>query len=773
MITAIRIQNEAIQRNVVRLGLNLGGREGYGAGNFLRNMISNPGFEGGVYGSVVHVASATADGVSFAQAVWNTAWNNDAQGIGWPAGFWNGAKYEIVYGPAKGRAGSITKFALEGARNVFYFDTGGIAPQINDVVFLRKTFPPSSSGEARPGSAGKFSMYFPKAAQPYQSVFGKYFDSAWRDGDQSSGPLFIARGTWRVSFWAKCQDATGELEVIFQRGAIKFLDKKIAISSSWTCIDVRFEIPDGADAPSATTKDPLTFGIRLAQGSGVFLDDMFLGRDAAAGNDTAFTDACVARLKELRPGVLRFWGGQFGTTLEDQLADQYARRANGYSPKLRSATNWCYGLCDFLVLCKEVGADPWYVIPPTFSRADMDGLVAYLRAEGDHFNAVYIEYGNEAWGSAGGNDPFFGASMNGGIRLGRVAQDRLFPFIELPDEKIKLIVGGQYSTPQTQKDIALNCPSADSIALAPYFAGRLDTAFTTDDYYAMLARPEQDILHAQGKIKVARANAPGIAQSVYEINFHTTTGAVDIADRNNLVTGAFGALALPLHMLTYLREGISPLCAFGMTQYSFKLPTNNYARLWGMLRDLESTGRKRPTWLGVGAVNAAILDDMLRVTVTDSPVQTIPRRGELVADAQLPLIQAFAFLGPQYAANARRVSLVLFNLDMNAEHSVAIAWPGPLLDAQITKCCPDSLFDNNEYAETVRLVIEHPPLPLDAYTLAAHSLVIINGVYAPATLVGARLVGTAQTLDANIVLRVEDAPATLIALEKLGMTVSQ
>ena len=104
-----------------------------------------------------------------------------------------------------------------------------------------------------------------------------------------------------------------------------------------------------------------------------------------------------------------------------------------YRPHERQASQWGYSLHEFLELCQEVGAEPWYVVPPTFSAADVLGLVEYLAAPADPahpwaerraalgqaapwttvFPSLHLEYGNELWGAASGSDPFFGASLLG------------------------------------------------------------------------------------------------------------------------------------------------------------------------------------------------------------------------------------------------------------------------------------------------------------------------------------------------------------------------
>ncbi|WP_289474977.1 hypothetical protein, partial [Klebsiella pneumoniae] len=79
-----------------------------------------------------------------------------------------------------------------------------------------------------------------------------------------------------------------------------------------------------------------------------------------------------------------------------------------------------------------------------------------------------------------------------------------------------------------------------------------------------------------------------------------TGGPAPHAVRDNFVAGLGAGLALPLAMLSYQRDlGINTQCAFTALGYSFKYGYGaiDYVRLWGMLRDVASTGRKRPTWL--------------------------------------------------------------------------------------------------------------------------------------------------------------------------------
>ncbi len=84
------------------------------------------------------------------------------------------------------------------------------------------------------------------------------------------------------------------------------------------------------------------------------------------------------------------------------------------------------------------------------------------------------------------------------------------------------------------------------------------------------------------------------------------------------MTGVAGGLNLPWSMLNYLKDfGSQPMNAFTLLGYSFQYyssgafpcsqPTQcGYARIWGMLRDLDRIQSKRPTWLAVELVNKAV-----------------------------------------------------------------------------------------------------------------------------------------------------------------------
>ncbi len=764
--TTVTVTNDILVSDVKRIGINVGSRSRWGAGQFLKNLIENPGFEAGVYGSVVHVATGSS-GNRIIQDFWDTTWNNDSFNIGQPVGFWDGADYEIVYGPAAGRAGTISSFTHENDHYVFNLDQNGAVPDQWDVMFIRKEWDGLAATSewatphpsARPGSPGSQSLHLVHTGQSWQASYSFYMDSAWRDGDRTSGKLFIVKGNWHVEFWARGASDGDVIRVrFFREGEADFFDETVSLTSQWVKYEFDSYVPLGADPLGPYTSGEyhpiLGFSFTVPNaGDEVWVDDVSL-HSTDHENPTVFTDAYVDRLKELQPGILRNWSNQFGSTLDVQLAETWGRKTQGYRPHDRIPGAYSYSLHEFLVLCQEVGAEPWYVFPPTFSPVDMVNLVEYLAAPANSgypyadtraglgqtspwtevFPTVHLEFGNELWGAASGSDPFWGASLLGGVRLGQIAHDRfeiLKTHTAYDPAELNLIIGGQAGYPGRQGEIDSNSTAHDSIALAPYF-GELDN-FATDDeiYYPLLARPLDDVLTGQVRQSQDELDATnqGTALAVYELNFHTTGGSSPLDTRNDFVTGQGGALALPLHHLLYLRElDIRDQTAFSSLQYAYRMGNGEYVRLWGMLRDLEATGRKRPTWLGVELINKAIQGDLITTIQTgdNSGWQQTPING-VSTTLDVEYVQSFAFQsGPVYA-------VVLFNLSLADSQAINLEMPFVTAPNPVRyQIAPASIHADNEDAENVWIDISTLSGSGNTYSmdLPPHSLTVLT--WAPA-----------------------------------------
>lgn len=761
--TIVHLTETPIVQDAKRMGLNLGGPESWGAAQLLKNVLQNPGLESGEYGMVWHTHNS-ANGTRVPQDFWSTSWNNDSLSIGQPEGFWNGAQYEIVYGSATGRSGTVASFTHENDRYTWYFDQNGTVPDPWSVVFARQTFTKSFGGRVqspnadittvRPGSPGVQSMRASYPGASWQPVWTWYMDSYWRDGDKSAGKLLIVRGNWRLEFWAKAARSGDQMRAQFYReGEGNFIDRTFTLGNQWQKYSFDAFVPDGADPVGPYTQAQyhpvlvLAFYV-VTPGAEIWVDDVSLSRTDWT-NPTAFSDTFVNRLKELRPGVLRDWRQQFGASLDNELAEPFARKLTGWRPHERRATNWGYSLHEFLELCHEVGAEPWYSIPPTVTAQEMQNLTAYLCAPvssghpyalrraalgrnapwTDAFSEIHLEYGNELWGAASGSDPFFGGSLLGGLRLGTIAGNRFQVMRNSPyfnDAKLNLIIGGQNGWAPRQNEIMDTSTAHDDIALAPYF-GALDVYDSNDNIYLPLFAKAMATAEsrAQQSKTIIDSYGRGTKMSIYEINYHTTGGGAPDPLRNTFVAGASGGLSMPLYMLSFQRDlGINTQCAFTAAGYSFPYSGQNYVRLWGMLRDVEGTQRKRPTWLGLEMVNKAIFGDMVQTSLSGYvPTLSVGAINGLLSPQTFPSVAAFAY------QNGFDHSVILFNVHLYDSRPIVLDhFRTPQNVATMHQFAPSSLSLSNEDTQQVTYTTSTVNGFSDMYAmeLPKHSLTVLT-----------------------------------------------
>lgn len=739
-VTYISVRDTVVLPGAKRLGMNLGARDIYGSSQMMKNIIPNPGFESGEYGTIFHT-SGDSTGTVFNQEFWDTEWNVDNWGIGQPIGFWDGGTYEVMFGASKGRTGEIAHFNHTADRRYsFEMADDGVEPAYLDVVSARKVLPGISSypdmdtdavdtTSVRPGSPGTQSYIVRPQAESWQPSYSLYMDSFWRDSDLDSTKMQIVEGEWHLSFWARGSSNTSQIRVEFRReGEGTFFNETCQLNTSWKFFEFNKVIPVGLDKRKDYTRDEyhplLVLKVYSLTGDNAWLDDIELNKKQT--NPTAFNDALVSKLKELQPGVLRDWGNQLGSSLDNQLAEPFARKTLGWRPHHRNAGDFSYSLHEFLELCKEVGTEPWYVIPPIWTREEMLNLTEYLfaPADGSHpyadyrkylgqtepwstvFSTIHLEWGNEMWGAGSGSDPFFGASALGGERLASMAHER-FGFMKegqyFDGSKINFIIGGQVGWPGRQEEIENFSTNHNTVAVAPYF-GSLSTSWNNDDeiFAPLLAKPFYEC--AQGNMRHSKNylndGGNGTNMSIYEINFHTTGGDVPLDIRNDFVTSHAGGVAMPLFMLEYMKQfSAREQCAFQALQFSFNRGNGEQVRIWGCLRDLNLTGRKRPTWLGMEVANKAIKGDMIQTVHSGIKSNwTQPALNSIYAPTTVDHLQSYAFKdGSSYG-------VVVFNLSLKDSKRVRLAFPSlPSGAAKEYRMQSPSIHDDNETSEVVKI----------------------------------------------------------------------
>lgn len=186
--------------------------------------------------------------------------------------------------------------------------------------------------------------------------------------------------------------------------------------------------------------------------------------------------------------------------------------------------------------------------------------------------------------------------------------------------------------------------------------------------------------------------------AVYEVNLHTTSGAIS-QEALDAFTPSLGAgLGLAAHMLTLLKElGIKDQAFFCLGGYSFNRDDGKTARLWGGMRDMGVTDRRRPQFLALQMLNGILEGDLLRTDhLGTNPTWNQPLMNRVQQD-NCHHLQSFAF-----RANGR-TRVVVFNLHrteaLPINLSGADAPRGRVLLEQLTST---SLTDTNEASEVVR-----------------------------------------------------------------------
>ena len=698
-VTRVSVTDEAIEQEATRPGINLGEQNFYDSGQMLRNLVSrNPGFEGMTYRSVVHCDRA------------QEACTETMGGVKWPAGFWDGGRYEgmvrvaagatDVYEPLRvsGRIGQSMPTS-EGYRVEAASGGAGMSAGMEpgDWVRLSKAEPgdpaagwwTSLHGGARLSAErsdlsshtlGHQALRVEAAMAGESAEVTSYFDS-------TAGRSFVRlHGAYELRFRAKPLAGAASLHAVVGRaGAADFFSREIALRQGWQDYSFRFDAEDvGANG---TAK--LSFAIA---GASLLLDDVSLeaAPNPAAQNSTAFRDEVVETLRALDPGVMRLMAGeQLGASMEELLEPRMARERAGYSVWSVSEADVAVGVPEFLELCRAVGAEPWIVIPMGTDAQEAKLLAQYLAgdaasaggamraAEGQAapwttvFPRIHLELGNEAW-----NSIFHGESMEDAGAYGAEARRVFAAFRQAAGTeagKFDLVVNAQAGVqrlPEEQDARVVSASGvADSMAIAPYMMHAVDHGATDGELFdPLLAEPEYFATH--GMLAQARQAAGGKRLAVYEVNLHSTEGAAGQAALDRLTPSLAGGIAVMDLMLRMKRDdGVRDAMVFSLPQYAFRRSDGKQVRLWGTVVDMGPTMRRRPLFLAEAMLNAAMRGDVVRVTTSGAnPAHAVERGNDGV---EMAAAHDLDFFGFRDGKRAHRV-LVAFNLSRTTAHAVQV-----------------------------------------------------------------------------------------------------
>jgi len=762
--TQISIGSKVIRSGVRRFGMNMSGQTYYDSGIMLRDLtFRNPGFEGEIWQTVLQCkfvkGNACAD---------NDEWS------WWPQDFAKGGTYEFFWGDAKGQTGAIASntIANTAPHQGVWVNFGNLAvpPKVGDLYIVRFKIPGNaetgwatntSSGatistelrDISPSSPGKQAVLL-DASKPYQTASLTSGFDTWENRS-----FVQLNGSYTLSFRAKGIAGTKEISASVTRlsqryGNVTYLTKHVPLTTAWQDFNFTFAAKENG---SFNGPVQVIFNVNSAS---VLLDDASLTETAAPDNPTAFRNAVVDRLRELKPGILRYMdnGTSFGSTIDNLIAPPFARQRAGYSEGNKVQEDIPIGLHEFLVLCQAVKAEPWFNLPVAMTPTEMRNLIQYLsgpvsspygakRAKlgqtapwSQVFPTIHLELGNETWngGSFPGEavpEPKAYATRTGEI----FSAARVTPGFE--SSKFDLIMDGWYAVPWwNEQELAVKS-YADTIDIAPYIYDSFNDASSIETIFGpMLAEPEYRDSRVGGLVagNAQLAAKNGMKLAVYEVGLGASQGKVNQAALESTVPSLGAGLAVAEHMLLMLRDnGINAQALFCLPEYEngFDDPSHPnpkpMVKLWGTVVDMGGqTNRVRPALLAEELANNAIQSKMLETVQSDAnPTWDQPETtNAILNDAKFKLngahlIQSFAF------SDGGHSSVVLFNLSRTTALPVTFAGPSaPHGAVEVSRLTSAQITDSNEDAQKVS--ITHDKLssfhPEATYSLPPYSMTVLS-----------------------------------------------
>jgi alpha-L-arabinofuranosidase len=727
--TTINLSTNVLVPQVKRFGMNLGYNNYFDSGQMLKELLfTNPGFEALQFQSEVQLgaggtATSAIEGLPFTQ---------------WPSGFWDGASYEFIYGAAKGRTGTVTRSLAPNRASppndpagstqgtTYQFAESGVVAANGDYMLLRKYFPGggttgwnlSTQGAARadteladlpPNTPGR------QCVRLSATNSGDYLQLS--SANDSLGTFVLLNGQFRLSFAAKGAGGANRLLVSLVRGNTSYFTTNLALTTGWQTYQFNFA---AAELPTVTGAFSVQF--TPVNQSAVLLDDVSLRQtDGDPTNPTAFRDAVVNALRGFNPGILRAWHFRLGDSLLNQTAAPFARVRTAHTAYATNEAKLEYDLHESIGLAAHLGAEWWFTVPVTFSTNEMAGLMEYLAGPTNTFwgarraargrvapwtdtvPRIHLEFGNEQWNSVfrGGAIELPDAYAARTSEMFSVA--KATPYYS--SNRFTFVLGSQ--APAVDRSVTQHNRSAhhDVVTVAPYLGFRVDNFATTEELFGSLfAEGEMvsrspDTLYGYMRETRQRLQATGrpVPVSIYEVNTHTTEGAIDQATLDGFASSLGAGLAVADHMLMMLRE------LQARDQCLFSLPGHRYTRgdgktvpLWGVVRDMGVTDRKRPQYFSVQLANAALAGDLLQTTHTgDDPTWSVNNLNRVIL-TNAHHLRTYA------TANGTSRALVVFNLHRTSALDVNFAGSNaPSGTVTLKRLTSANLTDHNENATVV------------------------------------------------------------------------
>lgn len=727
--TTINITDTAKLTTAKRLGLVLGNQDFYDSGQFMRNItFRNPGFEGEIWQSILHCQFVTA-----------TSCTDDNLYTYWPANFLANAKAEFIVGAATGETTTVkssTAAAIGVTGVTINFAAMATPPKVGDYVVVRMSVPGNAqagwwtqgtsgtrftteTADLSRNTPGKQALRITQGTADQASV-SSYMDSV-------AGRSFLQlNGTYTLTFRAKGTGGSNQVNIGFGRSvtappAVSYFNQTITLTNSWQDYKFTFTAKDTGRVGTLALKFSLG-------GSSMILDDVALTASASANNPTVYRDEVLTTLKNLKPGILRFMdsGTDWGSTIDNMLQPDFVRQRAGYTNHNSEADDIPLNLHDYLVLCKTIGAEPWYTMPTGMSTQEMSDLMDYFGGSTSTvygarraalgqvapwttvFSKIHLEFGNEVWNTS---NP--GASMNDALSYGKRAGVIFTTAKKSASYNAKIFDliqnGFEADSYWTQQGLSTST-NYDTVDAAAYiFSNLFDISSTEAIYGPMFAEPEAFNSTTGGIMnvtaQVAAAANPPAKVAIYEENMGTIQGTASQTLLNSTVAGVGSGVAMALNMLTMVRDlGITDQNVFALAGLTAPYTPSGgsdatLSPIWGTTIDMGGqTNRVRPVFLAHQLANTAILPTLLTSTQTGAnPTWNQP----------YTLNDSFSLAGAHYLQNfaftdGNTLNVILFNLSRTTALPVKFAGlNAPLGAATIHTLTAPTISTTNETAQNV------------------------------------------------------------------------
>lgn len=606
----LRFPATPTQRDVPRIGLNMGGWTFYGAEQIMSNVLKNPGFEGRIDRIVIQ--SRQPDG-RFVE--------DDNQWTGAEDHFWDGADFEVVTGQASGLKGKVSESRQRGDNDYpqYLLDRPATNVMAGDaIVFSRQEVPArpphwwvstpnqayltQSVATTRPGSPGRSALHMTVRPDDRTEIYS-FLDSS----GAPAGRLMAVNGKWHFSLWLKALAGAPDVRFSLKRGTTRLFEQTVRPGSGWQQYDVDFT---GDEMPATGANDALQLTLSVGGvGAAVAVDDLALGPVTSG----AFRPEVVTMLQRLRPGYLRDWQGQLGDTIENRLASPWQRQSSRYH--WSEDGNFLFGLDEFVELCAQVGAMPWVIIPSTVTDNELALLSGFVqrKQQTHHFKRWVLEFGNENW------NPLFrpGALVNDNTHAerARVIFTRLKT--QLPSVPTQYLINIQPANPGRswpEADAARQTGAA--LATAPYYFREMHTGASDTETLANLFPQDEAAFLREFN---------GLTETplwLYEYSLHTDGGSAGFNERERAITGLASGYSLAARALSFYNQEVVNHAVYSLSQiYGFArenpVDGSRLVPLWGITRDF-AFPTMRPTGLAVELINRAIGGDMYRLSCSSN-----------------------------------------------------------------------------------------------------------------------------------------------------------